>query len=408
MRRLTLAEAFAPAFANQDEVDRSAAIAAMGYRLAAAGPRTRQRLLDRQWAQEQYEQEDWDGYRASDMQHGAQDQGEAAGQYALSVDLPHDQGPRLSVRTIIQRSAVIGVMAACGFGVVLFGYGREGAHVHRKAAHAGTNEAAVQVQPPEPASVAPAVVTATVQEAALTQPARAEAAQLTGPPPARVQAQAQTLAMEPAPPAPVQATPEAAGNDAAPDMQDAKPVLSRPAPRRMGLPAAPKPAARQAVLAEAALPAHPHVHTPAPKLMPVAFRPTDVKPHLTRPVVSARIELPHWLTEERPERQHAALVMSEPPHDLVAPAAPRRQAEAQPKAVAPPAPNPPPREPDTITASSDDAAPRPYRQPALRPGYGAPYPGYGTYYSPYGGYYGAAMAYAAPYPPPPGYGYAYR
>lgn len=398
MRRLTLAEALAPISEDREEADRSAAIAAMGYRLAAAGPRTRQRLLDRQHAQEQYEQEDWDGYRPSDALADSHEYDEAQGQYSLPFDCQPraEQVPPLSARTIATRSAVIGIMAACGFGVVLVGYGREGVHVHHKAAHADISEAAAEVQPQAPAEAPgePPVVTATIRQAALIQPAIPETAPLADPPAAVVPAQA-----EAAPP-----LHDTMADDATPARLDAKPAAGRPALRKQETPP-PKPQARQTALAEAAPVSHPHGHPSALRATPVLFRPAEVKPHPAHPAANARIELPRWLTEDHPEHPKTPLVMSEPPHDLVAPAAPRHQAASQPRQSEP---SPPARDPDTITAASSDAAPPPYHPPALRPGYGAPYPGYGRYYSPYGGYYGAAMAYAAPYQPPPGYGYGYR
>jgi hypothetical protein len=88
MLRLTMVDDPTSIPSDTEEAARAAAIAAMGYRLAAAGPRTRQRLLDRQ----------------------------------VEEDLP-EESFSLSP-AMLRRLAVIGAAGACSFGLVLAAQGR--------------------------------------------------------------------------------------------------------------------------------------------------------------------------------------------------------------------------------------------------------------------------------------------
>ncbi|MGI4978080.1 MAG: cell division protein FtsL [Janthinobacterium lividum] len=85
------------------------------------------------------------------------------------------------------------------------------------------------------------------------------------------------------------------------------------------VPVPPRPAPRPPRLVAAALPLPPPVpQRPLPVVLPASFP----APHLVRAAIPARFELPRWLTQPRP-RSAAVPVMSEPPHDLAVPAAPR-------------------------------------------------------------------------------------
>jgi hypothetical protein len=88
MLRLTMVDDPTSTPSDTEEAARAAAIAAMGYRLAAAGPRTRQRLLDRQ-------------------------ADEALPEESFSIS-----------PAMLRRLAVIGAAGACSFGLVLAAQGR--------------------------------------------------------------------------------------------------------------------------------------------------------------------------------------------------------------------------------------------------------------------------------------------
>jgi hypothetical protein len=305
MLRLTMVDDPTSTASDTDETTRAAAIAAMGYRLAAAGPRTRQRLLDRQ---------------ADD-------------------DMPEES---FSISpAMLRRLAVIGAAGACSFGLVLAAQGRNWNFLP----NAGP-EATIIARADQPRASAPPIVLSLTAPPALTVAATAED-------------HPQQLAAAEPPAAPK------------------TPVVPK-TPVHSAIPA--KPAH---VFADVS---HPHPRQVAARIDPVAPRAADAKPHvLPRPAAVAHYELPHWLTDYHPEPKHA-LVMSEPPHDLVAPANAEHHAAAPEPAAAP--------QPVRMQYASAIPAPRP--RPALRPpygyGYGGPYAYGGPVYYPY-----------APPPPPPYY-----
>jgi len=88
MLRLTMVDDPTSIPSDTEETARAAAIAAMGYRLAAAGPRTRQRLIDRQ-AEDELPEES----------------------FSISP-------------AMLRRLAIIGAAGACSFGLVLAAQGR--------------------------------------------------------------------------------------------------------------------------------------------------------------------------------------------------------------------------------------------------------------------------------------------
>jgi len=283
---------------DAEETARAAAIAAMGHRLAAAGPRTRQRLLDRHVEEELPEES-----------------------FSISP-------------AMLRRIAVIGAAGACSFGLVLAAQG----HDWNFLPPAGP-EASIIAQADQPRASAPPIV-----------------AQLTVPPTLTVAATAE---------------------DHPQQFAAAAPSAVLKTPVHIAMPA--KPAH---VLADIA---HPRPRPVAARPDPVAPKLADAKPHvLPHPAAVAHYDLPHWLTDYHPAPKHA-LVMSEPPHDLVPPASAEHHTIT---AESTPTPSP---QPSRMQYASAAPAPRP--MPALRPPYAY---GYG-YSGPYA--YGAPAYY--PYAPPP-------
>jgi len=117
MLRLTMVDDPNSTPSDADETARAAAIAAMGYRLAAAGPRTRQRLLHRQVEEEVPEES-----------------------FSISS-------------AMLRRLAVIGAAGACSFGLVLAAQG----HDWNFLPPAGP-EASIIAQADQPRASAPPVV----------------------------------------------------------------------------------------------------------------------------------------------------------------------------------------------------------------------------------------------------------
>jgi len=114
MLRLTMVEEPAPPPPETPEAARAAAIAAMGYRLAAAGPRTRRRLLDRQ-----VEPED-------------------------PAEVIFTISPAM-----LRRLAVLGTAAACSFGLVLAAQGRDWSFLHSNTVN---SDIIAQTERPPPAA----------------------------------------------------------------------------------------------------------------------------------------------------------------------------------------------------------------------------------------------------------------
>lgn len=304
MLRLTMVDDPTSTPSDTDETARAAAIAAMGYRLAAAGPRTRQRLLDRQ---------------ADD-------------------DMPEES---FSISpAMLRRLAVIGAAGACSFGLVLAAQGRNWNFLPPAGPEATIIAQAEQARASAPPMLLP----------------------LTAPPTLTVAATAEDHPQQLA-----AAEPPAAAK---------MPVAPR-TPVHSAIPAKP-------ARAVADIP-HPHLRQVAARTDPMAPKLADAKPHvMPHPVAVAHYELPHWLTDYHPEPKHA-LVMSEPPHDLVPPASVEHHAAAPESAPALP--------PARMQYASAAPAPRP--MPTLRPPYGY---GYGGPYA-----YGGPAYY--PYAPPPPYYY---
>ncbi len=137
-----------------------------------------------------------------------------------------------------------------------------------------------------------------------------------------------TLALRPIPPAqfvePGQLHAWLQAPASAPPADGATEPGLRDAPVALPVPLPPRPAPRPPRLVAAALPLPPSVpQRPLPVVLPASFP----APRLVRAAIPARFELPRWLTQPRP-RSAAVPVMSEPPHDLAVPAAPRPAAVA--------------------------------------------------------------------------------
>jgi hypothetical protein len=187
------------------------------------------------------------------------------------------------------------------------------------------------------------------------------------------------------------------------------PELRSPEPKSVAGPSAAKPPATPGHLRVLRAVAHvtppPPVEHAEPK--PADLRQADLKPrvvahHLAVEKVAEKIALPKWLTQGRAAHP-APLIMSEPPHLLGVPhSAPLPLAVPKPAAATalgtgtPPADAAPePRQPEIVAESQSYPArpsysPPVYRQPYGYYGYGY---GYGTpyrvpYAPPYGGYYG--------------------
>jgi hypothetical protein len=353
----------------QDAGRRSAAIAAMGYRLAAAGPRTRQRLIDRETAPPAPLREE---PRFNEPLPALASWDESLWEQRLAADAElgiarlSDQQKRFPV----WRAAALLASAACGFSLVLFG---QSLHLDRKLRPARPTLVA-EAQPPAPPPAPPAATTLPAQKAAPTAPPQ--------PDPVPVQAQAAA-----------QAAPAAPGSEASPAQAMPPPetrlatlplehIRLHPAPAVFAERQPLRRITPRLVLAMASRP-------PVPKFV-------DPKLHVASRSVAPRHDLPRWLTEDRPEHERE-LIMSPPPRNLDAPPSAELAANTHPagppKADLPPIPQPG-RRPALMYAEAH-APPPPYG------GWGVPHPMYNAtpYYAPYPqayGYYGA-MPPATPY-----------
>jgi len=168
-----------------DPTYRGAVIAAMGHRLAAAGPRTRQRLLDRQGVPDDTQR--YDTKRDDTQRDGAKEVSTvdwwpslmsreeaetwdaSAPQHSLFGSLP----PWQECVTAARRFAMLGTAASCGFAVVLLGLSQHvGAPRHTAAngaAHAAA-QASLEVTPP-PVLLASATVNDPSPSVGTAQPA---------------------------------------------------------------------------------------------------------------------------------------------------------------------------------------------------------------------------------------------
>jgi hypothetical protein len=420
---------------DRDAEARAANIAAMGHRLAAAGPRTRQRLLDRQ-AETDVRQDAWAPEDACAPEAWGAGGFDAAG----GGEWPAVEGAAPSSlwrewATTIGRVAALGAAAACGFDLVIVALSHGAGEAHRGAGHAARVQAAQVEAVAAPVAAAPVAASVpvvpgeawpvqTVAGGAITAaPDVLMVAQISAPAP--LQVAAPDLALPPAPVAPkvVVAVPEGAPVVTASGVSAAARVAPvRVAPVRVAkiVPPFGHAAARErgAVKTMAWTPFRSgHVvlvaKAGAPWTAPRGGRPATHGTTAGAPVVLARFEpkarsahavpavafdVPGWLAAEHVAAPRV-LVMSEPPHNLVHPAekAPASVAPAaSPVSVASAVPQPAPvrRLPPLVVASSAYGGGAAYGGPAYRPYYGgyygspyaAPYGGY--YPPPYGAYYG--------------------
>jgi hypothetical protein len=368
MRRLTPIEAREFDFPAHDPARRAEAISAMGYRLAAAGPRTRQRLLER----------DAGAADTGEPQAAWLPPGLAGGETPSAWDSEDEEIEpglaRLSTEhkgSRVWRAAAVLASAACGFALVLYG---QTFHVSRPqkllASVASKPASPVPAQPapstPQAATAQPPVAAAAQQSPAQVSPQPSMQAAAAAPVPDAVAPPAPAAAA-PAIPSPTQrasspalgAAPGSVADSAPPARQAAQPVP----PRAF---AAWRPAPPRA-------PAHPVF---AMATRPPAPKPLQPRPHSPVRTAVAQYELPRWLTEDRAQHtQPHVLIMSPPPHDLEPPPG----AEPPKQIAAAPAPRPVQR-PALIYAEAHTAPQRPPNY------YAAPYyypPGYGYYGNPY-------------------------
>lgn len=332
MQRLTSPGYNAPGPVDREEAARSAAIASMAFRLAAAGPRTRQRLVDRESVPEPPLQ----GRTPPALPEAPQSSQLRQPPYVPFHEplAAMDRYARPGASGTLRVFAALGATASCGFGLVLAMQSPHWAALHHLAdgiplaQHAPRVLPAIELRPSPPSLVT----------AALAAPPRVEA------------------------PASIDVAAAAEGDSAvAPIVRQAGPtvrskaaLVAEPAPNQY---------------AESARP-----HPRPPHAAPVMVRLAEPKPREAHPAALARFDLPRWLTEDHPPKPKT-LVMSEPPHDLVPPPG---ATPVQPAPVQAPVARAAPRA--VIYASPSPANPLPLRAPGYRPFYPAPY---STYYGPY-------------------------
>jgi hypothetical protein len=365
MRRLSSTQGRTTDRPPPDSDRKSVAIAAMGYRLAAAGPRTRQRLIERETTASvlpeprraeprvppqppqtenlptlaSWDDTLWEQRLAADA---------ALGMARLSAR--HDRFP-------VWRTLALLTSAACGFSLVLFG---QSLHLDRKLRlpnHDSRPALRAETQPPPPpdqsqpaAAQAPAAANPVPpQPAPLPVQARgfAQAALQPSPSPVNIPQPDPASSQSPAPPPQIR---HAAQPNVLPRPFPAQPTIARQQPRH--------PPTRPVFASSGRTP------------RPTSAEPT---PHATHH------DLPRWLTENRPEHKHD-LIMSPPPHNLDAPQGAELAANTPAPAPAndmPPIPQPG-RRPALIYAEAHTTPP-----PAT--GWAAPRPTYNAnpYYAPY-------------------------
>jgi hypothetical protein len=335
---------------SADQRSRDAAIAAMGQRLAAAGPRTRQRVTQRQVVADERPVDAPPEQPRSPVLVAHRSQA-----FIRDVAPVVPPNPRWRALTAIGRAVAIAGMASAGFAVVLLAQSPRWSAAHRPAPKRAMTPEIAQDQPPPalPDAAQPAI-----QPAQLAEPAASVPAPLLAPAPQNLPAAHGAPADQPAPAVRAIANPPTA-----------EPPMPVPKPA-----AVPRPVRHlQVQLASLA------------RLRPISPRP--VQAIARHPARLAHYTLPRWLTDAR-DTTARPIVMSPPPHDLEAPVGlASRTIKSPPLASAEPVERhhlalPPIPRARLIYASAGYAAP--------------PLPNRGA--SPYAGYDGPA------YPPLP-YGY---
>jgi len=353
----------------------------MGYRLAAAGPRTRQRLIDRETAALAPPEPGWnEPPPPNEPLPALASWDDALWEQRLAADAELGMA-RLSAqqgRFPVWRALALLTSAACGFSLVLFG---QSLHLDRKLREANrpakpTLLAQAQPQSPQPTQPQPSAVNpAPVQAAAPALPPNPNPNPAPAASPVQPQAQTQAAQAAPAPEPPPPEIRHAAFPSDVPKPHATEPALTRQSPNHA-------------------------IARPAFVMATRAASPnwTEPKPHTAPRSVVAHHDLPRWITENRPEHERE-LIMSPPPHDLVAPPGAELAANAHPTAAPktdlPPMPQPS-RRPPLMYAEAHNAPPPATGWVAPRPTYNA-----APYYAPYPqtyGYYGAMP------PPTPYYG----
>ncbi len=326
-----------------DQRARDAAIAAMGQRLAAGGLRTRQRVTQRTLPNAAVPGETLAPLVASSPILVA-DRSQAFVRDVAPVVPP---SPRRRALTAIGRAAALASMASAGFALVLFAQNPRWSAVHRAAAPkaAAKTEIARDQPPALPDLAEPAIPPAQLADNTASSPVP-----IAAPAPATLPAASVGPAIQP-PPA---ATPVVSPPRVLAPKPSMAPRLSRPLQIQLAAFTRPKPVQMTA--------RHESVRAVAPP----------------RPVVLVHYTLPRWLTEAR-DVPRQPLIMSPPPHELVAPAQvasrvwkpPVQLASSEPTERSRPVLPPLPR-PRLIYASASYAPPAPYRGATPYAGYDAP------------------------------------
>jgi len=366
--------------------DRTASIAAMGYRLAAAGPRTRQRLIDRESVPQNPSPPDLP------ENAGGEDIRAATPLPPLVADMDRWPSSRaaepVAVEPVVPRGApsrarmiaTLGFTAACGFSLVLASQ----SHIWKRP-HVMLAALAKPHQETPAAPSAPPSAQAPAPEP--PKPEEAAQAHIAAPEPKTIDENPKSVADAPEQPRAAPAPEPRAAPVARPVVSPQKPAASRPAAK----PAAPAQPVQLAHLARPAIRAKLAVgHAPSH-----AVKLAAAKPHPPE-IRVANHELPRWLTEDHPSPTRG-LVMSEPPHDLSLPSPPRQEAASRKP------------EPSENRIASAELAPAQRRMVIANaaPPYGVPTqvplrePGYRPFDGPVRAYYGPY------YPPPAPYGQLY-
>jgi hypothetical protein len=363
-------------------------IAGMGYRLAAAGPRTRQRLMEREAGFPPPEKIRY----AIPLAVPTQNHAPSLAPIGAEPEALSGRLPRQKRGFPIWRSLALATSSICGFSLVIFG---QTLHLERRLPAAAKPAGSVL------ADNAPEEITLDAHPLAQAAP------------------QARTLALasftNPAvlPPraglAPLLAMAESPADPDTPPPALAKPVAPLHAPAASGLAIRTLPPRTIAPRAYAAL-------EPATRRVSAgSAAPTQEQTEPRRPALRmAHYDLPSWLTNPRPQAQPAtprALVMSPQPQtlddQLYAKGKPPQELDASAEPAPPPQPEaqrtlppiPAQHAPPIVYAEAQYPQQRRYLPPPPPPApYGQPYYGYSPYG--YGGYYQQPAPYY--YRPPQG------
>lgn len=321
MRHVAMGKSEISGPAYPDQALRAASIAAMGQRLAAAGPRTRLRLSERPTPPGDIEAPPA-ARELSPVVNLIAERSRALARE--TAPMPRRPWPAWAIA--LRRATLLGATAAGGFALVLLAQSPRWAAWHQKPSH---DEAAAMQTTQDVLPATQMAASASIERFA----------ELAKPPRAHISAT----------PEPDPVTEKFADAPVAPAHQAARTEFATLSPeRRVSVPAS----------------LHDRAALPHPARVAIRQIPKSLEPSYKVAVVHH--ELPRWLTEDRPT-QPRVLVMSPPPHNLEPPAG--AAATAQLAATVPEKPSPMlppiPRHPRLVYASTNYPPPPPY--------YGYPY-----------------------------------